>query len=260
LLSYDALVTLRRHSSWVLACLGYLDQALFQRDAALDEARRLSHPPTLAIALSSAAWLIGWLVGLAPRSLLQYADEALALATEHGLGLYRAFALLYKGWCLAALRPADEGITLLIAGLAGLHELGFILWRPWALALLGDACRMAGQWQAALDHLAKGRRLAEQTEDRWALAETLRLSGDVLVATGDRAGAEASYREAIAIARQQSAELWELRATISLARLWRDQSKRTEAHELLAPIYGWFTEGLGTPVLQEAKALLEALA
>jgi predicted ATPase len=82
----------------------------------------------------------------------------------------------------------------------------------------------------------------------------------VLLATGDRAGAEAGYREAIAIAQQQSAKLWELRATMSLARLWRDQGKHAQAHELLAPVYGWFTEGSGTPVLQEAKALLEELA
>jgi predicted ATPase len=81
----------------------------------------------------------------------------------------------------------------------------------------------------------------------------------VLLATGEGAGAEAGYREAIAIAQQQSAKLWELRAATSLARSWRGQGKRTEAHELLAPVYGWFTEGFGTPVLQEAKALLEDL-
>ena len=118
---------------------------------------------------------------------------------------------------------------------------------------------MAGQWQGALGHFAQARRLAEETEERWFHAETVRLSGDVLLALGDRAGAEASYYEAIAIAQQQSAKLWELRAAASLARLWRDQGKLTEAHALLAPVYGWFTEGFGTPVLQEAKALLEDL-
>jgi predicted ATPase len=102
--------------------------------------------------------------------------------------------------------------------------------------------------------------LAEETEARWFQAETLRLTGDVLLATGDAAAAEASYREGIAIAQQQSAKLWELRAATSLARLWRDRGKCTEARDLLAPIYGWFTEGFATPVLQEAKALLEELA
>src|SRR5262249_30686646 len=147
---------------------------------------------------------------------------------------------------------ADEGIPLLIAALAGHEELGFRTWRPWFLTLLGDACRMAARWQPALDHLAEARRLAEETEERWCKAETLRLTGDVLAAIG--AGAETSYREAIAIAQQQSAKLWELRAATSLARLWRDQGKRTEAHALLGPVYGWFTEGFDTLDLKEAKA------
>ena len=118
---------------------------------------------------------------------------------------------------------------------------------------------MAGQWQAALGHLAEARHLAEETEARFFQAETLRLTGEVLLATGDAAAAEAGYREAIAIAQQQSAKLLELRAAMSLARLWRDQGKRAEARELLAPVCDWFTEGFGTPVLQEAKALLEEL-
>jgi predicted ATPase len=119
---------------------------------------------------------------------------------------------------------------------------------------------MAGQCRAALDHLAEARGLAEDTGVRWLQAETLRVTGDVLLATGDAAAAEASYREALALAQQQSAKLWELRAAASLARLWRDQGKRAEAADLLAPGYAWFTEGFGTPVLQEAKALLEELS
>jgi predicted ATPase len=118
---------------------------------------------------------------------------------------------------------------------------------------------MAGQYRAALAHIAEARRLAEETQERWAEAEMLRLSGNVMLATGDPAAAEASYREAIAIAQRQSAKLWELRAAVSLARLWRDHGKRTQAHELLAPVYGWFIEGFATPVLQ-AKAPLAELA
>jgi predicted ATPase len=155
---------------------------------------------------------------------------------------------------------AEEGIPLLITGLASWDELGLILVRPWHLTLIADACNMAGQWQAALERVAEARRLAQVTEDRCFHAETVRLNGDVLAAIGDRAGAEASYHQAIAIAQQQSAKLWELRAAASLASLWRDQGRRTEARELLAPVYGWFTEGFGTPVLQEARALLEELA
>jgi tetratricopeptide (TPR) repeat protein len=255
----DALVQLWTHSSPVLACLGHLDQAFVQRDAAVDEARLHSHPLTLAMALGSAGHL-GLCAALDPGSMLQNANELLALATEHGLGFHQPFALAQRGWCLAALGRADDGIPLLTAGIAGWNEIGLIILMPWLLTLLGDARRMAGQYRAALAHIAEARRLAEETQVLWAEAETLRLTGDVLVAMGDRAGAEAGYREAIAIAQRRSAKLWELRAAISLARLWRDHGNRTEALDLLGPVYGWFTEGFGTPVLQEAKALLAELA
>jgi tetratricopeptide (TPR) repeat protein len=251
--------TLRVRSGFLLGCLGHLDYALLQHEAALAEARRFSNPPTLALVLASIG-VLGQRARLEPALLLQYADELLALAGEHGLGHFRMMGLIERGWCLAALGPADEGIPLLTAGMVGLYELGYIVWRPWALTLLGDTCRMAGQWQAALDHLAKARRLAEEREERWFQAETLRLTGEVLLATGDCVGAQTSYREAIVIAQQQSAKLWELRAATSLARLWHDQGKRAEARDLLAPVYGWFTEGFGTPILQEAKALLDELA
>jgi predicted ATPase len=234
--------------SWVLACLGNLDQALRQRDAALDEARRLSHVPTLAVTLGHV-WWAGWFVRLEPGSLVRVADELLALTTEHGLEHFRGWGLIQRGWSLSGLGRAEEGTPLVAAG-----------FRPGALTLLADGCRMTGQWQAALAHLGEARALAEEKEIRWMQAETLRLTGDVLLATGDAAAAEASYCEAIAIAQQQSAKLWELCAATSLTRLWRDQGKRAEARDLLAPLYDWFTEGFGTPVLQEAKALLVDLA
>jgi predicted ATPase len=256
LLYFDEQVVHLGHFSLVLACLGDLDQALRLGDAALEEARRLSHATTLAIALIHAC-LRGWPVRLEPGSLLQIADEALALATEHGLEFLRMWALICRGWSLAELGRADDGIPLIAAGL---RDHGYISFRPFDLTLLADACRMAGQWQAALEHLAEARQLAEETEARWFHAETLRLTGEVLLAMGDAGAAEASYREAIAIAQRQSTKLWELRAAMSLARLWRDQGKGAEARGLLAPVYGWFTEGFDTPVLKEAKALLQELA
>jgi tetratricopeptide (TPR) repeat protein len=255
-LIYD---TLRVRSGFLLSCLGHLDQALLQHEVALAEARRFSNPPTLALVLASIG-VLGQRVRLEPGLLLQYADELLALAGEHGLGHFQMMGRIERGWCLAALGSAEEGIPLLTAGIVGLNELGYILWRPWALTLLGDTCRMAGQWQAALDHLADARRLAEEREEQWFQAETLRLTGDVLLATGDCVGAEASYREAIVIAQEQSAKLWELRAATSLGRLWHDQGKRAEARDLLAPVYRWFTEGFDAPVLRQAKSLLGELA
>ena len=253
LMPTDQLVLMRSHLSWLFGSLGHLDQALVQRDAALGEARRLSHPPTLAIALAGTGIVcVHWGPGLQ----LEYADELLALATEHGLEHFRMMALIERGWSLARLGRADAGVPLLAAGL---RDQGYIMWRPWALTLLADACQMAGQWRAALAHLAEARGLAEEKKVRYFQAETLRLTGDVLLATGDPAAAEADYHEAMAIAQHQHAKLWELCAAMSLARLWRDQGKRAEARDLLAPVYGWFTAGFATPVLQEAKALLEEL-
>ena len=112
----------------------------------------------------------------------------------------------------------------------------------------------------ALTCLDEGQRFVETTDERRDEGELYRFRGDLLVRTGDRGAAERSYHHALAIARRQSAKLFELRAATSLARLWRDQGKRTEARDLLAPIYGWFTEGFDTPVLKEAKALLDQLA
>jgi class 3 adenylate cyclase/tetratricopeptide (TPR) repeat protein len=258
LLPQDARVQLGVNGAQILGPLGYFDQALFHSDAALDEARRLAHAPTLAWGVAGA-WVIRWFVRVDPGLLLPYADELLALGTEHGLGAFRAFALSVRGWCLAASGQAEEGIALVTAGLAAWDELAVLAYRPWFLNFLGDACRMAGQWQAALIHFAAARRLAEETGDRWFLAETLRLNGEVLRATGDSAAAEASYREAIALAQQQ-AKLWELCATMSLMRLWRDPGTRGEAYDLLAAVYGWFSEGFGTPVLQEARVLLDELS
>jgi predicted ATPase len=103
------------------------------------------------------------------------------------------------------------------------------------------------------------RRFAEETGARLSHAETSRLTGEALLAIGDRSGAEASYREAIAMARQQSARLWELCAAMSLARLWRDQGRRIEARDLLAQVYNWFTEGFGTPVVQKGKGAARRL-
>jgi predicted ATPase len=114
--------------------------------------------------------------------------------------------------------------------------------------------------QFALGQLAEAQRIAEETQELLIQAETLRLRGDLLVQTGEPLAAEATFHEAIALAQRQGAKLFELRSATSLARSWRDQGKRTEARDLLAPIYGWFTEGMDTPDLKEAKALLDELA
>ncbi len=259
LMPSDMLVVLLEHSTIPSACLGHLELASSRADMALTEARRIAHPHTLVDALAWA-WMTGWCIGSELELLSQWADELLAVSVEHELALYRVASFWARGWRLAASGHCEDGIQLLARGLAGLHDAGFMLQTPFWLTLLADACRMGGDWQAALGHLAEAHRFAEETGDRWALAEAVRLRGDVLLATGDLKAAEASYHEARAIAQQQSAKLWELRAATSLARLWRDQGKPAAARELLAPVYGWFTEGFDTLDLKEAKALLEDLA
>jgi predicted ATPase len=130
---------------------------------------------------------------------------------------------------------------------------------PFFLTLLADAEGKAKQRDQGLGHLAEAERLMAETEDRWAEAELHRVRGELLRAGHDPAAAERCFSQGIDIARQQSAKFWELRATISLAPLWREQGKGDVARDLLAPTYGWFTEGFDTPVLKEAKALLDEL-
>jgi predicted ATPase len=131
---------------------------------------------------------------------------------------------------------------------------------PGVLTILADAHRICGEPQLGLAQLADAERLAGATREGLIAAETLRMKGDLLILTDNRLSAEASFRNAIALARRQEAKLWELRASTSLGRLWRDQGKRTEASDLLARIYDWFTEGFDKLDLKEAKALLGELA
>jgi len=125
--------------------------------------------------------------------------------------------------------------------------------------MLADAYRIGGAPEAGLAQISEAERLAEATQVKWVLAETLRLRGDLLAQTGDRMAAAASYRDAIALAQRQDGKLFELRAATSLARLWREQGQPAAARDLLAPVYGWFTEGFDAPDLKEAKALLDQL-
>src|SRR5271166_427896 len=170
-----------------------------------------------------------------------------------------AVGMVNRGWCMVALGQEKEGINQATQGLVALRATGARGHVPAILTLLADAYRMAGQPEAGLARLDEAEELIGETQERRIEAEMHRLRGELLKDTGDRALAEAYFRKALGLAQRQSAKLFELLAANSLARLWSDQGKRTEAHDLLAPIYGWFTEGFDTPVLQDAKALLEQL-
>jgi predicted ATPase len=164
-----------------------------------------------------------------------------------------------RGWCRAALGQIQEGVALLDEGFAAYRKSGWRFLVPWFLSLLADAYRRAGRTAAALARVAEALEAANSYQERWFEAEIHRLRGALFRDTGDHAAAEASFGTAIDIARRQNAKLWELRSSVSLAQMLRNQGKRTAARDLLAPVYDWFTEGFDTPDLTEAKALLDAL-
>ena len=153
-----------------------------------------------------------------------------------------------------------EGISALRSGLTAYRATGAEAGIPHFNALLAEACELAGQIEDGLTLLDDALEFTERTGERWLAAELNRRKGQLLLRQGHSEAAEELYRQALSIAREQEARLWELRATVSLARLSHDQIRRAAARDLLAPVYGWFTEGFGTPDLKEARALLDELA
>ena len=255
LTSVNTRVALLGYLAQTLACCGQLDQARSRCDEAIAEARDTSHAPTLAHVLW-VAWSTGWSAHSEPSILLRYADELLALSADGELVFWHKWGMVTRGWCLAALGRGEQGISLLNDGLSVLGTTSF---GPLVLTMLADASRIVGQPGVGLARLSEADRQAEATNFRWCQCEAFRIRGVLLTLTGDRVAAEASFRDAIALAQRQSAKFFELRAALDLARHWRAQGKRAEARDLLAPIYDWFTEGFDTIDLKEAKSLLGEL-
>jgi predicted ATPase len=240
-----------------LFCLGYPDQALAQSNSAIAEARRLAHPPSLAVSLSVGSRLL-LLVG-ENAALGERADQLVAVAIEQGFPHWHAEGTIFRGWVTVKNGDVAEGTSLLRSGSAAYRAAGAEIWMPHYTALLAGGYEIAGQTQEAVTLLDDALRVAEKTGERWLEAELNRHKGQLLLRQGHPEEAEEFYRKALSIAREQEAKMWELRAVASLAPLRRDQGRRAEARELLAPVYGWFTEGFDTPDLKEAKALLDEL-
>jgi predicted ATPase len=239
----------------VLFCLGYPDQALERSSAAIVEARRLAHPPSLVGNLATGIRL-RLLVG--DRAALgEWVDQLVTVTTEQGFPHWRAMVTICRGWLKVENGDVAEGVSLLRNGTAASHATA--AWKPHNVALLAAACEIAGQAYEALTLWDDALHIVERTGERWFAAELHRHKGQLLLRQGHPEAAEELYRKALSIAREQEAKLWELRAATSLARLWREQGRRGEARDLLAPLYGWFTEGFATPDLTEARALLETL-
>ena len=187
------------------------------------------------------------------------AEEIIAVSNEQGFPLWVGWGMVHRGWSSTALGRGEEGRNSLMEGLSVIRSTGALIAVPWVLILLAEANAKLGQPAEGLNYLNEAAQFIETTEERQEEAELHRLRGDLLNAAGDQAAAEESYHRSLAVARRQSAKTFELRAATSLARLWRNRGKRIEARDLLAPVYGWFTEGFNTPVLKEAKTLLDEL-
>jgi predicted ATPase len=242
----------------VLLCLGFPNQALVRANAAIAEARRLAHSPTIASALMIGAIRLS--IAGDHGDLDDLVEELLAVATEQAFPQWRAFGTIYRGWVKAKNGDVVEGISLLRSGAADYRANGNELLMPHHTALLARACDIAGQIDEALTALDDALQIAGRTGEHWLDAELNRNKGQLLLQQGHSEAAEELYRKALSIATEQGAKLWELRAAVSLARLRRDHGRRAEARALLAPAYDWFTEGIDTQDLKEAKALLDELA
>jgi class 3 adenylate cyclase/predicted ATPase len=241
-----------------LFCLGFADQALARNSANIPEARRLAHPPSLAGGLAIGVRLLS-LVG-DDAALDEWVNQLVAVATEQGFPHWQAQGAIYRGWVKVKNGDLAEGMSLLRSGSAAYRASGAELLVPHYIALLAAACEIAAQVEEGWILLDDALQLVERTGEHWFTAELYRQKGRLLLRQGHSDAAEELYRKALSIAEEQEAKLWELRAAASLARLRRDQGRYAEARDLLAPVYGWFTEGFDTPDLKEAKALLDALA
>jgi TOMM system kinase/cyclase fusion protein len=248
------------YAAWALWHLGYAEQALQRSHEACTLAEELSHPLSLSIALDFTGHVHQFRREV--QAARKHAEAAFAIAHEQGFPFWESSAMILRGWALALEGNSHEGMVQLREGLVAFRATGAEIQQPSWLALLAEAYGHVGQVDAGLRAVAEGLAVLQQTGERYYEAELYRLRGELLWQQPTRQKwleAEQSLLQAVDVARQQQAKSWELRAAVSLSRLWQLQGKRTEVRELLASIYGWFTEGFATADLQEAKALLEEL-
>jgi TOMM system kinase/cyclase fusion protein len=264
----DPGVVCRYYASVTLWYLGYPDQAIQRSHEVLTLAGELAHSFSLASALFFATWVHQfrrkW------HLTQERAEATIDLGAEQGSAVLVAGGTIFRGWALAqryaelgaGQGQREEGMAQMQQGLAAWHATGAAVFRPYGLALLAEAYAQVGRCEEGLTLLDEALALTNDREERRWEAELYRLKGELLLvhSAAHHAEAETCFRQALDVARHQQAKSWELRAAMSLAHLWQQQGKHTEARELLAPIYSWFTEGFDTADLQEAKALLEELA
>jgi predicted ATPase len=256
----DPGVGCRLFAAMTLWLLGYPDQALARLHDALALAHALSHPYSLAFARCWAAHVSHFRRDVPAAH--EQAEAVVALSTEQGFPQWAALGTIFRGWALAMQGQGEAGMAQVRQGLAAYRATGAALSVPFYCTVLAEVSAHLGHPDDGLQALAEAHTLVEQHEFRWWEAEIYRLRGALLLQQPGMppAEAEAWLRRALDVARRQEAKSLELRAAMSLARLWQQEGKRAEAHALLAPVYAWFTEGFDTADLQEARALLDELA
>jgi TOMM system kinase/cyclase fusion protein len=256
----DVGVICHSFAPWTLWYLGYPDQGLARNQEAVTLAQQCAHPLSLSFALSLAAGFHQ--LRCEEHTAQEYAEAAIRLTTEQGFPHWRAYSAILRAWVLAHQGQAQEGVEQINQGLRAYRATGAELWRPYLLALLAEAHGTIGEREEGLTLLTETLTLVDITGQRWYEAELYRLQGALLLqgSSENSTEAETCFHHALDLARNQQAKSLELRAATSLARLWQQRGKRQEAHDLLAPVYNWFTEGFDTADLKDAKVLLDELA
>jgi class 3 adenylate cyclase/predicted ATPase len=245
--------------SYCLWVLGYPEAALRDAHDAIKFARELRDIGGLMGALKHA---VAYILSGNYAEAAAHAQELVSLAEEKNALFWKAEGRGNQGILLALTGRTSDAIDMLTAGIAASRSTGGTLWTPFRLQYLARAHAELGQFEEAWRCIGEAMTAVQTTEEKWCEAEVHRVAGDIALKSPepDATKTQACFEHALAIARQQQAKSWEVRAATSLARLWRDQGKRQEAHDLLAPVYGWFTEGFHTVDLKEAKTLLEEQA
>jgi predicted ATPase/class 3 adenylate cyclase len=264
----DSGVVCRSHAAWALWFLGHPDQARTLNEQAVTLARGLSHPHpySLAVALDFAAWLHQLFRDR--QKTQELAQEAMALSTENEFVFWILMGMILQGWALTEGDTIADGIAQVRHGLATYRATGAEIMRPYYLGLLAEVAGKVGRAEEGLSLLTEALDAIEDSRECWWEAELHRLRGELTLARSqpqnpefeDQKTAEKCFRQALNIASRQGAKSLELRATLSLSRLWQIHGKRAEARRKLAEAYDWFTEGLDTADLRDAKALLAELS
>jgi predicted ATPase len=253
----DSGVAILCYRSWAQWILGYPEASLADADRALRYAQEIDHAPTLMFALTHLS--ITYILCRKDEAATASLNQIVALADEKGALFWKNGSIMLQGCVLSLNGEAAAAVKMITSVIAAARSTGATMWLPLYLLHLGNAYGHLGEYDEAWGFIGEAMTTIEATKERWWESELNRTAGELALKSRG-ANAEEYFDRALVIARQQQAKSWELRVAMSMARLWRDQGKRAEARELLASVYGWFTEGFDTRDLKEAKALLEELA